>query len=139
MRVSSVDEEPFNFIGAYFSTWPEDGEFHEGGVGDPPTFHSSNSVTILGIQGYLDDAPVGPPVFIPLTTEYEFSFVNLQNIDSLDIVGDQDFNSFWRMDNFVYTQPDSCPPIPEPSTMLLLSTGLGGFALVAWRRKGVAE
>lgn len=100
-----VGTETFTFNSAYFtSAWTDDKMIYFSGYNDGQLIYTSQ-------EFYLSTTA---PALIEL---------NWSGIDSLEINSDTSYN--WVMDNFIYNES---APVPEPATMLLLSTGLIGLA-----------
>jgi hypothetical protein len=109
----------FNFYGADYSTFAFNNGFFEP--------YSSDTVTV---KGYRDGVETGSLEYV-LSSEFVRWNANSDflGIDTLKFYNDGGSNATWTMDNFEYS------PVPEPSSLILLGTGIGGFASVALRRK----
>ena len=115
----TITGAPFSFQGADFATWLEfNSEFSD----------SSTSVTV---NGYLSGVLVGTDT-MTLNTNGTFSFLttNFSDVDTLTILNSGASNKWWLMDNFTY---GAVSAVPEPSSVLLLATGL--IALGAIRKR----
>jgi hypothetical protein len=107
----------FNFLGADFSTWAQNNAFQS---------FSSETVTV---EGYRDATLVNSDSWNLASNAFVLhTFTGFDNIDTLVIKSDGD-GRWFAMDNFEYT----AVAVPEPSTMLLLSSGLLG--LLGLRRR----
>ncbi len=51
------------------------------------------------------------------------------------MMGDNDISEQYQINSLTVTTPITEAPIPEPSTMLLLGSGLAGLGFFRWRRK----
>jgi hypothetical protein len=110
-----------------------------------PGLVSIGAISVLftsGVSKTLDLGEKGILYFYPYNIEFESfemhvtyeEFVRLQSepiVTTWPIV----YGAFLLTD--VPTTPPQPPQIPEPSTILLLGTGLAGFGIAAWRRKKV--
>ncbi len=105
---------PFDFTGAYFSTWARNKDFYP---------YSSHHLTVRGFRG---GKPVGTPVEINLTTSFVWTAANLQGVDQLVFETSETGEHWWMMDNFTY--------VPVPPSLVLLGSGLlclAGFRKVS--------
>jgi hypothetical protein len=107
----SVSSGTFDFVGAMFSGWPS-------------TSYGSGSVTITG---FLGGAQVGQLSSILTPTGFT-TLGGLNGVDQLVFNPSAD-GKYFRMENFTYST------VPEPSTLLLLSGGLGAVGIGAIRKK----
>lgn len=117
--------QPTNFEGAFFTGFAK----HDAPRTDGFT---AESITLLGYSG---DELIGSILVQLPTTNYlwiqaDFSGLNRLVIQSTPTWG------YWLMDNFTYalvlnednTTETPTAPVPEPTTLLLLGTGLMGIA-----------
>jgi hypothetical protein len=122
------------------------------GVTDTMTF--ALSTPVAGVGGFLNYVPSGttPTVIaiydsgMNLLESYSLTFVTGGGNDTGEFHGflrtSPDISYFTLSDNYIgitdltitgsYTPT---PAIPEPTSVLLLGTGLGALGLAAWRRK----
>lgn len=87
---------------------------------------------VISFQGFNNSVLMytSAPYAINTATPIWIGF-NWTGIDRLTISSSQDW---WVMDDFTYNT-QNIPATPEPSTLLLLASGLGGFAFVRRFRK----
>jgi hypothetical protein len=112
----------FDFYGADYSTFA----FNDGFL-DP---YSSETITV---KGYRDGVETGSIEYVLSSDAFVRGDANcgFLGIDTLKFFNDGGTEATWTMDNFEYA-PSA---VPEPSSLILLGTGIGGFASVALRRK----
>lgn len=113
----------YDFNGAFFSYWSNNDQYFK---------YSSSTITMTG---YASGVKVGS-VSYALTNEFIYYSAEFLDIDTL-VLTSSGSSAWWLMDNMTINAPrtDSAAPVPEPSTALLLGTGL--WALVAARRKAI--
>ncbi len=111
----SVPTGTFNVDGAYFSSYVFDGNF------------ISISATQLTLTGLRNGQTVVGPVVIALGPHFEWTDLNMNGIDTIQMVGSGSSSiPGFLVDNFTYS-------VPEPTTLLLLASGVA--AMVLCRRK----
>jgi hypothetical protein len=107
----------FDFFGADFSTFA----FSNGWA-----LISSKTITVEGFSGD------GPAVYSATHNLSPNSFTtfndNFLNIDRL-VISNDGGNTNWIMDNLTYS------PVPEPTSFILLGTGLSGLAFFSRRKR----
>ena len=106
----------FDFTGAYFSTWAQ-----------VDSFVSFSSTTVT-VEGWDDGGMVDSMTIALSSTGYTWLGAGFTSIDQLVIRNDGGSDRWWLMDDFTY----DAVGVPEPSTLLLLGTGL---AMVGIRRR----
>lgn len=90
------------------------------------------------------DALVGSSAVLALdkvsnSPAWQFLSAGLTGITRLEIAATQDLNvypngeAWWAMDDLTYSRSSDNNVVPEPSTYLLLGSGIAGLAM--WRRK----
>jgi hypothetical protein len=119
--VTTADDTPFIFRGAYFSTWAQNDAYQS---------FSSGTVTV---RGYSNNALVASATYNVPSNQFKVeSFFDVY-VDTLTFQADTS-NKWWGMDNFTYD------PIPEPATIIIWSLlGMGswlGMRIVRRRRGG---
>lgn len=102
----------FDFTGAFFTA-----AYHNQSV----SFQGFNNSTLM-----YTSAPYAINAVTPL-----WIGLNWSGIDRLSISSSLDW---WALDDFTYNS-HNIPATPEPSTLLLLASGLGGFAFMRRFRK----
>lgn len=125
-EISIAFNEVINFSGAYFSGWGINNKLAKDGT-------TATSVTVLGYQG---ESLVDSRSMNLTTNQYDWLSANLLGIDRLVIQSSSD-RTWWLMDDFSYDTPinDATAAVPEPTTLLLLGTGLIGIASIRKRFK----
>ncbi len=113
--ISNPDSD-FNFIGGFFSAWSR----NENQYLDPSSSH------FIALTGY-DDGILVDSITLNLSPSYQWFDINFLGIDELIITSSGD-GKYWLMDDF------TAEPVPEPATVLLLSSGLIGLAAVSRKK-----
>ena len=116
--VSISRNEPFDFIGAYFSAFAGNDQM------------VSSSSTTITLKGYNGATLVGSSTFI-LSPEFSFLEVNFDSITRVELQASDD-ERWWVMDDFEYRLPNAVVPEPQSIGMFLLF--LGGLPFVRRRR-----
>lgn len=116
LSVGLAGGNTFDFNGAYFTTWASNNSF------------ASYSSTTITVNGYNGANLIGTVTMNLPSDSFSWLNANMNGIDRLEFQSD-DSPRWWLMDNFTYTA------IPEPTSLLLLGTGLGALRLAAWRRR----
>ncbi len=117
--VSISRNEPFDFIGAYFSAFATD---------DQMASYSSTSVTLKGYNGA---TLVGASTFT-LSPTFSFFSANFSSINRLELQSSGN-DQWWIMDNFEYKLPNTV--VPEPQTLGMFLLFIGGLPFVHRRKK----
>lgn len=130
VTVSRINNAQFNFLGAHFGGFT---------YNDTTAWYAATELTIEGFSaGNLVDSAT----FSPLNVGFLRNDIGFYGVDELVFTATQgtyDYasygltnsgdGSYWMMDNFEYS------PVPEPSTFLLLGSGLAGLGFYARKRK----
>ena len=119
---------------------------HDGCCSSPYLFSFSAPVNIVSVDWkwggsglsdhtFLTDAPGASPAYLPYVSDWTTFTVATQATTPGDFMGITSIlltmnNGDLKLDNIIYELAEN-QPVPEPSTMLLLGSGLVG--IVAWR------
>lgn len=120
LSVTVAGGSTFNFNGAYFTGWAYYNSLES---------FTSRSITV---NGYSGTTLIGTVTVTLPTDSFVWVNANFSGVDRVDFLNDGNDMRWWVMDNFTFNESISTP---EPSSLLLLTTGLGGIALAAYRRK----
>ena len=95
---------------------------------------SGLSTTSVQFRLYNDDVLVHTSAVLFTTATPTFLASGYSGL--VDVVGVfSNANDYYVMDDVTYSDQQQTAPIPEPATMLLLSTGLAGVAAKVRRRR----
>jgi hypothetical protein len=126
----------FNYLGAYYSTLVANDEVQAPNEAHPDFYdYASDTVTV---NGYRNGNRLYSTTY-NLGISFEQHAANYSGIDLLEFVNDGGQNpdglgTFFMMDDLAYSTQEGPSTVPEPTSLLLLSTGLGGM-LLAFKRK----
>jgi hypothetical protein len=107
----------FDFTGAYFAGW---------GESNSNAWYTSTSITV---RGYASSAMVGSFTISLSANQFNWMQADIIGVDRL-VFESTGNDQYWIMDNLTLKEP---APVPEPKTVLLLSSGLAGF--VGFRKR----
>ncbi len=125
VSVSISRNQPFDFIGAYFSTFAKVDDFFYDSNSDEG---SSLNITLTGYNG----ATLVGTVSFDLNPTFSFHAVNFESITRLELQSSGD-KRWWIMDDLGYDLPANV--VPEPQTVGMFLLFIGGLPFVHKRKK----